>query len=110
MDQSRLDLITGMHLKSPKDSYLAFAAAVENQLAGNQEKAIDIIEQLIVHDPEYSEAYYKLGKMYENANKTKKAVSIYHAGKKVATKNKDEKSLGEITEALMFLDEEEGNW
>ena len=73
MDQSRLDLITGMHLKSPKDSYLAFAAAVENQLAGNREKAIDIIERLIVHDPEYSEAYYKLGKMYENANKTKKA-------------------------------------
>lgn len=110
MDQSRLDFITDMHKKNPKDSYLAFAAAVEQQMAGNREKAITIIENLIDNDPNYTDAYYKLGKMYENSNNIKKAVSAYHAGKKVATKNKDEKSLGEITEALMFMDEEEGNW
>jgi tetratricopeptide (TPR) repeat protein len=110
MEQSRIDFITDMHLKSPKDSYLAFAAAVEHQLAGNRQRAIDIIENLIENDPDYTDAYFRLGKMYENSNRVKKAVSTYHAGKKIATKHNDEKSLGEITEALMFMDEEEGNW
>ena len=110
MDQDRLDLITSMHSKNPKDSYLAFAAAVENQMAGNRKKAIRIIEQLITTDPDYAQAYYKLGKMYENDKKIKKAVSVYHEGKKIALKVKDEKSLGEISEALMFLDAEDDNW
>lgn len=110
MEQNRIDFITEMHLKNPKDSYLAFAAAVEHQMAGNRQKAIYIIENLIINDPDYTDAYFKLGKMYENSNRLKKAVNIYHAGKKIATKHKDEKSLGELTEALMFIDEEEGNW
>ena len=110
MEHDKLDFITQMHNKNPKDSYLAFAAAVENQMAGNRQKAINIIENLIINDPDYTDAYYKLGRMYENSNNIKKAVNAYHAGKIVATKNKDEKSLGELTEALMFIDEEEGNW
>jgi len=110
MEQNRLQFINQMHEKNPKDSYLAFAAAVEHQQAGNRKRAINIIENLIINDPEYTDAYFKLGKMYENDKKLKKAIQTYHAGKIVATKNKDLKSLGEITEALMFLDEEEGNW
>lgn len=110
MEQSRLDLITNMHIKSPKDSYLAFAAAVENQMAGNRQKAIQIIERLISFDPDYSQAYSKLGKMYENGKKTDKAISTYLKGKKIAFKMKDEKSIGEISEALMFLGAEEGSW
>jgi tetratricopeptide (TPR) repeat protein len=110
MSQDKLNFITDMYVKNPKDSYLAFAAAVENQMAGNRKKAIQIIEDLIINDPNYTDAYFKLGKMYENSNKLKKAVNTYHAGKIVATKNNDEKSLGELTEALMFIDEEEGNY
>ena len=107
METNRLELITNMHIKSPKDSYLAFAAAVENQMAGNRQKAIQIIEGLISFDPDYSQAYYRLGKMYENSKKLKKAISTYHIGQKIAFKMKDEKSIGEITEALMLLDAEE---
>ena len=110
MQDKNQDFITEMYTKNPTDSYLAFAAAVENQMAGNRQKAIKIIENLISTDPNFTNSYYKLGKMYENSNKLKKAVNVYHAGKIIATKNKDEKSLGELTEALMFIDEEEGNY
>ena len=110
MQEKNTDFITEMYTKNPTDSYLAFAAAVENQMAGNRQKAIKIIEGLIDNDPNFTNSYYKLGKMYENANKIKKAVNVYHAGKVIATKNNDEKSLGELTEALMFIDEEEGNY
>ena len=110
MQEKNQDFITDMYTKNPTDSYLAFAAAVENQMAGNRQKAIKIIEDLIINDPDFTNSYYKLGKMYENSNKIKKAVNAYHAGKIIATKNKDEKSLGELTEALMFIDEEEGNY
>ena len=110
MQEKNQDFITDMYSKNPSDSYLAFAAAVENQMAGNRKKAIQIIEDIIETDPNFTNSYYRLGKMYENSNLIKKAVNIYHAGKVIATKNKDEKSLGELTEALMFIDEEEGNY
>lgn len=110
MENERLSLVTSMYENNPNDSYLAYAAAKEYQNVGDRDKAISIIETLIKNDPEYVDAYFKLGSMYQNSNNITKAVDTYHAGKKVATKKNDQKSLGELTEALMLLDEQEGNW
>ena len=110
MDGDRLQFVTSMHTKNPKDSFLAFAAAVENQMAGNRARAIEICESIIENDPNYVDAYYKLGKLHENKNEIDKAILAYKAGKIVASKAKNQKCIGELTEALMLLDEEEGNW
>ena len=99
-----------MYKKNPTDSFLAFAAAVEHNMAGNRKRAIEIYETIIDEDPNYVDAYYKLGKMFENSDKIEKAKTAYKAGKVIASKVKNPKAMGELTEALMFLDEEEGNW
>jgi len=99
-----------MYKKNPTDSFLAFAAAVEHNMAGNRKRAIEICESIIEEDPAYVDAYYKLGKIFENSNQKDKAISSYRAGKVIASKTNNQKSMGELTEALMFLDEEEGNW
>jgi tetratricopeptide (TPR) repeat protein len=110
MERDRLTFVTSMYKKNPTDSFLAFAAAVEHQMAGNRKRAIEICESIIDEDPEYVDTYYKLGKMFENSNKIDQAKKTYKAGKVIANKTKNQKSIGELTEALMFLDEEEGNW
>ena len=110
MKNAKSGYITEMHEKSPKDSFLAYAAALEQQQAGNRKKAIKIMELLIHNDPNYAEAYYKLGKIYENTNKIEKAIKYYKLGKKVAINTNDLKCLGEITESLLFLTDEEEPW
>lgn len=110
MERDRLTFVNDMYKKNPTDSFLAFAAVVENQMAGNRKRAIEICESIIEEDPNYVDAYYKLGKMFENSEKLEKAKTTYKAGKVVASKVKSQKSIGELTEALMLLDEDEGNW
>ena len=56
------------------------------------------------NDPEYLASYYQLGKMLEEKNKASEAIDVYKAGKSVAKKQNDMKTLGEIAEALMLLD------
>lgn len=110
MERDRLTFVTNIYKNNPTDSFLAFAAAVEHNMAGNRKRAIEICESIIEEDPNYVDAYYKLGKMFENSNQIDKAISAYKAGKIVASEAKNQKAIGELTEALMFLDEDEGNW
>ncbi len=110
MSKRRLDLILDMLEKDSNDTFLIYAAALEYQKEGNQKKAVGHLENLTVRFPDYLAAYYTLGKIYENTGEFDKAITTYKKGKEVAKKQKDEKTIGELTEALMLLDEEEDNW
>tara|TARA_Y100000813_G_scaffold182315_1_gene151949 strand:- start:193 stop:525 length:333 start_codon:yes stop_codon:yes gene_type:complete len=110
MEENRLELIEDMLKKSPKDSFLNYAAALEYRKNGDDEKALHLMEKLLDRDPEYLGAYYQLGKLYEERNETEKAITTYRAGKEIAKKQNDQKTIGELTEALMFLDEDADNY
>jgi tetratricopeptide (TPR) repeat protein len=104
MMQDRLKMIETMLETNPKDSFLHYAAALEHQKNGEITSAIKIIQKIIKNDPEYLASYYQLGKMLEERNKVEEAVEVYKAGKSVARKQNDMKTLGELSEALMLLD------
>lgn len=110
MSKRRLDLILEMLEKDPTDNFLIYAAALEYQKEGKEKKAMKHLEKLTGNYPDYLAAYYTLGKIYENTGHIDKAILTYKKGKEVAKKQKDEKTIGELTEALMLLDEEENNW
>lgn len=110
MSKKRLELILEMLEKDPNDNFLIYAAALEYQKAGDEKNAVVHLEKLTKNFPDYLGAYYTLGKIYENTGEFDKAVSTYKKGKEIAKKHKDEKTIGELTEALMLLDEEEDNW
>lgn len=110
MSKKRLDLVLEMLEKDPNDNFLIYAAALEYKKEGNEKKAAVHLEKLINNFPDYLAAYYTLGKIYENTGEVEKAITTYKKGKEVAKKQKDEKTIGELTEALMLLDEEEDNW
>ena len=110
MDIDRLELIEEMRKKNPEDSFLAYAAALEYQKRGEKERAVSIIETLLNRDPEYLGAYYQLGKLYEEKGEIDKAKQTYKSGKLKAREKQDPKTIGELTEALMLLDEDADNW
>lgn len=112
MEQERLQMIEEMLQKNPTDSFLQYAAALEYEKNGATQKAIDTIEAMLKMDPEYLGAYYKLGKLYERMNQVETAIEVYKRGKVIAKKQADQKTTGELTEALMILDadDDEYDW
>jgi tetratricopeptide (TPR) repeat protein len=100
----RLKMIETMLASNPKDSFLQYAAALEHHKNGDIAGAIKILQKMIKNDPDYLASYYQLGKMLEERGKQDEAISVYKAGKSVAKKQSDMKTLGELSEALMLLD------
>lgn len=103
----RIDQISEMLSKDPKDSFLRYALALEYEKVGDSKKAIQLIKELIESDEEYLGAYYKLGQLYEEKNDLKTAVSIYKKGIELAEKQNDVKARGELNEALWLIEEYE---
>ncbi len=89
---------------NPRDSFLHYAAALEHHKNGDLAGAIKIMQKIVKNDPDYLASYYQLGKMLEEKNKIEDAVEVYKAGKSIARKQNDMKTLGELSEALMLLD------
>ena len=104
---TRLETLLSYLEKEPNDSFLNYALALEYHKAGDTLKAIELIVQLIARDEKYLGAYYQLGKLYEEQNKLTDAIAIYKKGKAIAAQLNDRKTLGELSEALLMIDEEE---
>ncbi|MDA9312657.1 tetratricopeptide repeat protein [Vicingaceae bacterium] len=103
---SRIDEIKKMLKTDKEDSFLTYALALEYEKIGQVKDAISIIETLIKTDPNYLGAYYKLGALYEGKNKMDKAMTIYRTGIKLANEKNDNKTKGELEEALWLIEEE----
>lgn len=104
MMQDRLKMIETMLETNPKDSFLHYAAALEHHKNGDIPQAIKILRSIVKNDPSYLASYYQLGKLLEEKGKNEEAIEVYLAGKDVAKKQSDMKTLGELSEALMLLD------
>lgn len=89
----------------PDDSFLCYALALEQEKEGKFKDAIKTIEELMQKDPEYLGAYYKLGKLYEMTDQFVTAEKTYKKGIELATKKQDNKTRGELEEALWLIEE-----
>ena len=107
MSEERFKMIQNMLEENPDDSFLNYAAALELNKRGRVDQAIELIEKIIGRDPDYLGAYYQLGKLFESQNKTERAIDIYKAGKIVAKALNDNKTLGELSEALIMIDDDD---
>jgi len=92
-------------LKSePLDPFLNYALAMEYAAANDLKKAIEILEDVLLKDENYLAVYYQLGKYYEQIEELEKAISIYQRGIVVARLQKNNKTLGELNEALSNIE------
>jgi len=106
MSNKRLKLIEEMLSSNKDDQFLNYAAALEYKKIGENNRSIELLERIISSDASYIAAYYQLGKLYEEADKIEDAIKVYRQGIKEAHEKNDMKTLGELTEALMIIDDE----
>lgn len=106
MMDSRLEQLKKMLEAEPDDSFLNYALALEYAKANNLNRAIQLIEEIIVRDKSYLGAYYELGKYYELSSQPERAVDIYKRGIKIALEQKNRKAQLELNEALLQLEDE----
>lgn len=105
MTTSRLQHIQEMLKNEPQDSFLNYALALEYAKTGDVKKAIELIEELLVRNENYLGAYYQLGKYYEQIEQQKSAINTYKKGIVIAQLQNDKKTLGELNEALISLED-----
>lgn len=104
--RDRIKLIEEMLSTNSEDPFLNYAAALEYNKLGEKRKSIKILEGIVKRSPEYLGAYYQLGKLYEEEDEAVKAIAVYRKGRKIAHEQDNQKTLGELTEALMLIDDE----
>ncbi len=105
MTSTRLQQLLQMLETEPNDSFLNYALALEFGKENNFRKAIELIETLLIRDENYLGAYYQLGKYYEQTGNVEKAIATYNKGIAIAKKQNNRKTLGELNEAMMMLEE-----
>src|SRR5690606_16653220 len=106
MKQDRLKLIEDMLDKNPDDAFLNYAAVLEYKKLEQDQKAKSLLEKINVKSPEYLAVYYQLGKLYESENSIDKAIAVYKKGLEIAKNQDDLKTFGELSEALLMIDED----
>ena len=104
MSSQRIDQLKEMLKNEPEDSFLNYALALEYAKAGDQKKAIELIEALLSRNKNYLGAYYQLGSLYEQITDIQRAVITYEKGIIIAQQQQNRKTLGELKQALMLLD------
>lgn len=102
---SRVKALQQMLVQDSEDSFLNYALALEMIKNNQLKEAISILEKLLHRDENYLAAYYQLGKMQEQLSEKNSAIMVYNKGIEIARKQKNNKTLGELAEALALLEE-----
>lgn len=89
--------------KSPEDPFLHFGVAMEYLSANDSKKALEKMEYICAHFPDYLANYYQLAKHYESLNSNEKAIEIYEKGIALALRQNENKTAGELRSALEEL-------
>lgn len=102
-DKSQIRVLAANIKKNPADSFSKFALALEFVKQDDLAKARLFFENIYEQDPGYVGVYYHLGKLYEQLNLLEKAARVYAEGMKIATTQKELRTLKELQEALAVL-------
>ena len=91
---------------NPHDLFSRHALAMELIKNGEDAKAREILEEILLIDPTYVGSYYHLGKLMERLEVFPDAIKIYQQGMAEAEKQKDHHALRELKAALNQLQDE----
>jgi Tfp pilus assembly protein PilF len=95
----RVEQIKEMLLKTPHDSFLNHALALEYIKQGDDATAQILFEQLLAWEPGYVGSYYHLAKLLERAGKETEAIACYEKGMHMAKEKADQHAFGELRSA-----------
>jgi hypothetical protein len=90
----------------PADPFNYYALALEHAKVDGH-KALPKFMYLITNHKDYLPTYYQLAKLYETLGQKENSAIIFREGIKIATLQKDLKTLRELRSALQELEGEE---
>ena len=88
-----------------KDSFLQHALALEYIKIGEDTKARELFNEILLREPTYIGSYFHLGKLLERADDIPKAIRIYQRGMEEAGRAGDHHSNNELRGALEELED-----
>lgn len=97
---NRLEQLKEFLKNEPDDAFLQYAIAMELKGLGEVQEAMDRLNNLLTHKPEYTASYYHLGKLYQKQGDFTKAEEIFREGIRRTTLNKEQHQLAELQTAL----------
>lgn len=104
IDSSRLEKLKGMLAKSPGDTFLLYAVALEYRKIGDAKSALDFLDQVIQHDWGYCYAYHQKGQTLESTGDLDGARQAYRQGVDAAARKGDRHAGEEIAAALAAIE------
>jgi Tfp pilus assembly protein PilF len=93
---NRIEKIQQYLAKSPADSFLQHALALEYIKIGDDAGAERLFKEILQRDPAYIGSYYHLGKLLERTGSTDEAIQWYEKGMEVAKKAGDTHAYNEL--------------
>ncbi|MDZ4752435.1 MAG: tetratricopeptide repeat protein [Flavobacteriales bacterium] len=102
---SRLETLQKMLFETPKDEFLLYAIALEYRKLDKLDDAIEILEGLLESHDDYLPVYYQLGHLYAEQGGREQAIDIFQKGIALAQTRGDRRTMGELSEALMLLED-----
>lgn len=85
--------------QNPADCFIQHALALEYIKMGDDEKARQLFEGILIQDPGYVGSYYHLAKLLERNNKPEEAIKCYEKGMIETKKAGDVHAFNELRAA-----------
>ncbi len=92
----RIDKLKTFLEKSPNDSFLKHALALEYVKLGEEAGARQLFEEILTQDPAYIGSYYHLGKLLERTGELQLAIEWYEKGMAASKAAGDRHAYGEL--------------
>ena len=99
----RIEQLKDFLSKSPDDSFLRHALALEYIKLGDDQAARSLFEQILLQNPDYVGSYYHLGKLLERTGEESLAIEWYEKGMKIAKAGGDVHAYNELQAAYEDL-------
>jgi Tfp pilus assembly protein PilF len=96
---NRIETLKQYLEKSPGDSFLNHALALEYIKLGDDSMARQYFEKNLLHAPSYVATYYHLAKLLERMEDVAAAITVYEQGMAQAKEQKDMHSYSELRSA-----------
>jgi tetratricopeptide (TPR) repeat protein len=104
VEPSRLEKLKLMLEKSPGDTFLLYALALEHRKSGDTKSALEFLDKVIQHDWGYCYAYHQKGLTMESMGDLEGARKAYREGIDAASRKGDRHAGEEITAALAMIE------
>ena len=101
---TRLEKLQGMLEKSPGDTFLLYAMALEYRKMGDAKSALKFLDSVIQHDWGYCYAYHQKGQILEASGDLDGARQAYREGIDAAGRKGDQHAAQEIAAALSMIE------